>query len=116
MSKHTPGPWFTGVSYGFPGRVHAKLEAIGHVRRFVAVADVLLSQSERMGDREVLDDERNANARLIAAAPDLLEALRNALTQVADATSGYPERERHETPAATIARAEAAIAKAEGKL
>ena len=52
----------------------------------------------------VIDSERNANARLIAAAPELLSALKEALVYVSSDSAAYP----------LIAKMRAAIAKAEG--
>jgi hypothetical protein len=85
MSKHTPGPW-TGTLRGgkaIPLRAH-HCEALGFSVCFVS------------DDR---DGAPEANARLIAAAPDLL----NALQHIAGSCEGR---------AAEVARA--AIAKAEG--
>lgn len=56
MSKHTPGPW-------------AKH---GGVIRSLGMND------RKVADVRVLDDEGQANANLIAAAPDLLEAIKAA--------------------------------------
>ena len=58
MSGHTPGPWRTngeGVFRDWPMGV-------------VQIANI--------GSAAYGDDEKSANARLIAAAPDLLEVLR----------------------------------------
>lgn len=57
MSKHTPGPWHVGNKY--PADVYAA--RAGH-----AIARAVNPQC---------DGECEANARLIAAAPELLEAL-----------------------------------------
>lgn len=56
------------------------------------------------------DPEREANARLIAAAPDLLEALQN----VVDAWSSQFERQGHMAPE-WAKKARAAITKATGE-
>lgn len=69
MTKHTPGPWFIGTDFSDQGR---------HVYAEKMVCDdegeewhPLIASTD--------DDERlidwQANARLIAAAPDLLAAL-----------------------------------------
>lgn len=87
MSKHTPGPWafVQGGSGDFP---------TWNVR--IATRGVItLPPTASM---ETMD----ADARLIAAAPELLEALR-------------PIAERGEISAKIIAKARAAIAKAEGR-
>lgn len=63
MSKHTPGPW------------HISSEGIGcrHVR------SVPVGTSICWTDGLSQDNEDDANANLIAAAPDLLEALERIL-------------------------------------
>ncbi len=53
--------------------------------------------------RDLLDAEREANARLIAAAPELLEALQDMVS------------DRNELSEATVRFAKAAIAKATGE-
>lgn len=70
MSKHTPGPWRV---YGddtniFVGQTDSDNEnACDGIRQVCEV---------KQGDSEIPDyDEAAANAQLIAAAPDLLEAL-----------------------------------------
>jgi hypothetical protein len=65
-TKHTPGPWHIGMK---PGPIIYGL-------RGAQVADL----SARM----VPDDETRGNVRLIAAAPELLDALFNALPYVED--------------------------------
>lgn len=62
MSKHTPGPWRVGDS-------HLEItDADGHR----AIAEV----RDHDGWEEISEEEQEANLRLIAAAPDLLEALK----------------------------------------
>lgn len=53
LNKHTPGPWTKS----------------GSVIRSIA------SSERKVAEVRVIDDEGQANANLIAAAPDLLEAL-----------------------------------------
>lgn len=66
MNAHTPGPWEVDVDgTGW---------AIGPSDRFVATIDIDHTIDEN--DTPLSDAECEANARLIAAAPDLLEALR----------------------------------------
>ena len=63
MTKHTPGPWIADLYEDgcFVVRPHGK-------------------EGPLIAERGVwFDDESHANARLIAAAPDLLVALRNLL-------------------------------------
>ena len=70
MSKHTPGPWYIGKDFSDQGRHIYAAQKVRHEdgdewHPLIATTD---------------DDERlvnwQANARLIAAAPDLLEALK----------------------------------------
>ena len=103
MSKHTPGPWDVAATPDTPSvrpmritRFHAVAPASGPV---LAVLPA--------GRRDVQD----ANARLIAAAPELLEALKDiALSPCACIPAEFGES------AITCNRclARAAIAKAEG--
>ena len=88
MSKHTPGPW--------------KID--GESDRVIVAHDgETLAQTYFVyGDRDRQYPQSIANARLIAAAPDLLEACRFALSII-----GHPD------DAGTNAIADA-IAKAEG--
>lgn len=95
MSAHTPGPWerrWTHTSYGErteeTGRiVHQRLGTICHL---------------------VMADDVDANARLIAAAPDLLEALEQMVA------SAPPHPVEHPSMSNAWAVARAAIAKARG--
>lgn len=91
MSGHTPGPWRTN-----------KLDwrAVEDSQGLI-VADVRTPPSE--GGRE--------DARLIAAAPDLLEAL----SWLVDLQNGCPLPKYEADWNRTMAMARAAIAKAEGR-
>jgi hypothetical protein len=104
-AKHTPGPWHVNGDC-WVGFDRNNAEAGGY--QFCAVAHVM----ERIG---CLD----ANARLIAAAPDLLAACKDLMPHAERAIktlneqmigSLYPS-----INTATLERARAAIAKAEGK-
>lgn len=90
--KHTPGPW----------KVSASIDS-----EFVGVFPDTGEHAFpicKMPDF-IKRDVNEANALLIAAAPDLLDALRRA-RGVLDVIGGYTDR---------LARCDAAIAKAEGK-
>lgn len=63
MSKHTPGPWSAEVDR----ENDHEINIVSGNRPFVATAWPANHQE---------DKEQEANARLIAAAPELLEALR----------------------------------------
>lgn len=64
MSKHTPGPW---VVDGYEISPKSNME--------LATCSVLPMDWNEGRSRHVHGDESEANAKLIAAAPDLLEAL-----------------------------------------
>ena len=97
MSKHLPGPW--------------ELMDIGDYGDFDGYSRVLMSEP-LSGDNPVRiaaihthgDDVSEANASLIAAAPDLYEALRDMCS-----TGGLDDGTD------IIAKAEAALAKARGE-
>ena len=95
MSKHTPGPW----------------KAIGcEVYEDLTGGDFICEIDRRTLDRP--DTENVANARLIAAAPELLEALRALDAHFAsskEVNHGYACRadgEMHSLVRAAIAKAE----------
>jgi len=82
MSKHTSGPWF--LSDDIPPLIYAK-------RKHDSNSQPCISTVDESGDYVAwLEDisEQTANARLIAAAPDLLwcceEALRLIKFEIAD--------------------------------
>lgn len=66
-SKHTPGPW----------EVRTIDNSLGSVDTVGGVVTVAQAQEVSVADRNLGSPERKANARLIAAAPDLLEALQS---------------------------------------
>jgi hypothetical protein len=91
MSKYTPGPW----------QVDDNSDVLGPDREWIATVQ---------RERHVRPREADANARLIAAAPALLEAAKLMLG-VLDGTAGMGRRWEGEY----ADRCRAAIAKAEGK-
>ena len=98
--KGTPGPWEAGEQCEISGWVDIRIP--GYSRNPVACATPANS-----GDAEARrDTETLANARLIAAAPELLEALKQAVTSMQD--SGYQNSH------VAVRAARAAIAKATG--
>jgi hypothetical protein len=98
--QHTPGPWeYTKAASSGDRGIHA--EGTGIFAE--AFADI-----RRAGENN--SAEALANARLIAAAPDLLEALRWAAQNADQSEAG-----RDDDWYAGLDRVRAAIAKAEGR-
>ena len=104
MSKHTPGPWTHGKSVPFEGAMErfviSQAEGAGYTPGFSDVAETVFC--ERL-------DVQESNARLIAAAPELLEALQNLMERVQydkDAKNWFTDEQK---------AARAAIAKATGE-
>jgi hypothetical protein len=114
--KHTPGPW-----YSKDGDITAYKPSLieGRGNRIVRIADY--RSYEALQSKEVGYDEIKANARLIAAAPELLDALENVLDAFIH-VPGDTEGNKARTTAARIigspngllARAREAIEKAKG--
>lgn len=101
MNKHTPGPWDVLNS--------KKEEWYGRPLDYWTVTakdrDLWICASPEWDPEH--DEESTANARLIAAAPELLEALQK-IVAAADG-EGWSQLD------ATLANARAAIAKARGE-
>jgi serine kinase of HPr protein (carbohydrate metabolism regulator) len=92
MSKHTPGPWIAN------GYAIEQAETVDRLHTYV------IAFLHRDDDRD--DVEQEGDARLIAAAPEMLDALKEIREACCSGMGSLP--------AADIARAEKAIAKAEG--
>lgn len=92
-AQHTPGPW--GISS----------QSVSTIKQFdfMGETSVLIASAQGHDNSGFFPsyDERDANARLIAAAPDLLEALKGVLRVADRATDEFDA-------------ARAAIAKATG--
>lgn len=76
-SQHTPGPWIASGSQILQG---------GQLKDWKLVIASLPSRSDlqpKLDSAAKNYGERNANARLIAAAPELLEALRGLYSSLA---------------------------------
>ena len=101
---HSPGPWFLEGNWS----PEAEAELGGWVSCFPPAGMPIFELTPVVGGRE----EICANARLIAAAPDLLEAL-SRLVEVCEKqpriSKAYPE------PNSPLGMARAAIAKATGR-
>jgi len=94
-TKHTQGPWVIDWNV-------ARLDI------FSSEAKVLVASLRRSALSEDIDEAARANARLIAAAPDLLDSL----SEIFDYAGGADSALHDEY---VMDRARAAIAKAEGK-
>jgi hypothetical protein len=94
MSKHTPGPWIAS-KYADSGRDilitgGPNSDAVATARYFFSLSGPIVSR----------DPEREANAQLIAAAPELLEALEQTLVIAIEGrrvVSSGPIRRYHRT-------------------
>jgi hypothetical protein len=98
--KHTPGPWTLLLDDRYRPGVEASDSAIS-----IVIFGVKNKDDDYAGIRGKDDQEATANAHLIAAAPELLEALKTLATQA----------ESHGAEGIYWDKARAAIAKAEGR-
>jgi hypothetical protein len=101
MSKvtHTPGPWEVSSGMVQTIREHeCKLPGCG--------THIPIAYMDRTPGNGTLPVERDCNAHLIAAAPDLLYALQKCVEEMEGRNAAW----------GCTARAKAAIAKAEGKV
>jgi hypothetical protein len=122
MSEHTPGPWnihrSTIDNQPFvvnPGNGDVPWVAFSQdiaVDEKV-IAEVTMQTAKGGWPRVDNVEEAKANARLICAAPELLEALK-AMVSANGGVAVMPTQEAKEQNAA-LAQARSAIAKAEGK-
>lgn len=99
MSKHTPGPWY------------AKREGYSTVYVEARIGDRLIQEVAACGPTDAGQEQQDANALLIAAAPELLEALKSWVVYDTDDTDDGAEIMIRYDKALTMTRA--AIAKAE---
>jgi hypothetical protein len=91
MSEHTPGPWeWSHTNDRYRHTIH------------VGIVEIAKTPRCHIDDH----DENEANARLIAAAPELLEALEEAIYW-----DGYDD---HGEPAVWLTKARVALTKAQG--
>lgn len=102
-TKHTPGPWETHLGRDGRWRV-CPIQA-----RTIpaAICEMLRIENEACYSTAKV----RANANLISAAPDLLIALRNMVREWCEIVG---DESTNSTPANTLEKARAAIAKAEG--
>jgi hypothetical protein len=105
--KHTPGPW--AVS---PVFISQPAEPALHFGEYQIELSLMNPEPARRGINLTLPREiAEANARLIAAAPELLEALEH-MVSVSNWATTIQSEEQYD---AMIANAEAAIRKAKGE-
>jgi len=114
MNKHTPGPWKVDTQERSDGDAIAVFPSIGGV----CICEVVARSGEGRSN-PIIQETAEANARLIAAAPELLEALKGCAAMLAECAKQHRldgSGEGHGTLAdkhAAIARA--AIDKATGE-
>jgi hypothetical protein len=102
MSKHTSGPWNVGPIEGSQGVRIWQTDENKNEKKIVG----FVLQSRPLLE---IDAETEANARLIAAAPDLLDVLKWFMPFITS-------EEDDERQAPWVKRARAAIAKATGEV
>lgn len=112
-TQHTPGPWsYQGIGPVFDVTAQAGRTAkyIGH---FIARLPATIA-----GFEPIPEDAREANARLIAAAPDLLAAAELSLRNIESLIYGLPitaeNTVQHQSLLAWAETVRAAIKKATG--
>ena len=95
--KHTPGPWYQDTGRNDPLSILTKERML--------IAGVCYDPNRGI--------QPFANARLIASAPEMLDALQNAANVLAALATGQLDRVEKDSPALLSARA--VIAKAKGE-
>lgn len=107
MTKHTQGPWLTN---------HGRMRIVGKVNGIETTIAQVFDMPCIGGSNDLAaergSDMEQANARLIAAAPDLLAAL-EFITREFEFNLPVTGRTHNETTALNMARS--AIAKAKGE-
>jgi hypothetical protein len=101
-TQHTPGPWLTDRNNVHTGQIATIHHCLNN--SWVEV------WTDKWAQTGLGEEEQEANARLIAAAPELLEALTECM---ADA-DGYEQRTGKKLVGSWPAKARAAIIKATG--
>lgn len=99
MKKHTPGPWSPAFYTVTPEMLERF--TVGSVHHAVAVNDRPQEPNGLLvalcGDEDGLDSQSAADARLIAAAPEMLEALQGVLDQIGDCFRDVWRNNDHDT-------------------
>ncbi len=104
-TKHTPGPWIMKP----PSPTNSGLDAFDIVTDQRLIASVYLQLSERGKD---LMEETGKNARLIAAAPELLAVCKIAVEMIKP--NVYPCPDKPNSLWGKLQKLQAVIAKIEG--
>ena len=73
-TKHTPGEWKVIIENNFPIEIHAKAIYNSELDSMMD-GDQVCIISEEYNEIEVPFEEQQANAKLIAAAPEMLDVL-----------------------------------------
>lgn len=111
MNKHTPGPWVVEDDDSFADCDLIPIGAVDGARICDVTAGFLDDECEEMA----ITEETRANARLIAAAPTMLEALKDMVNMyvelVNSGDAGFWDPEK----VPQVIQARAAIALAEGE-
>lgn len=114
-SKHTPGPWYAEMS---PSLGTENVRILWDVHSHDRVGIARSQSQEHLGERGIHEQECRANAQLIAAAPDMLSALRSSRDVLARAIKAAApdlfESDEDVNEHLTIKRMDAAIARAIG--
>lgn len=105
-AKHTPGPW--AVSKGYDGSISVSATRPYRINNISAGTPIICDVYQHP---EFDSFSGAANARLIAAAPELLDALRGLLALEEENLHGYDDID----VCAEVQFARAAIAKATGR-
>lgn len=103
--SHTPGPWATEINEYGSRRIGVVFAGGRNIARICGKGSMPQPAANSFG---ALTDESDANARLIAAAPDMLKALERAEFCI----RGYTDSSKRECDLDAI---RAAIAKAKGE-
>lgn len=104
MNQHTPGPWaVTNHAHGTVINMESSRKTRSGASRYAVIGGFDASDSEQF-------QEAQANARLISAAPELLEALQGMLSLDDEHQRGADDQD----VCFEVQQARAAIAKATG--
>ena len=106
--KHTPGPWeFETWQYRSPetGKMDKRVPCVCSSLREMRIAALDSDEGNSPNPYTFTLEEAEANARLIAAAPDLLEACKSALVLIQGCTV-YKDMSTAKELMAPIAKAE----------